>query len=134
MSEQEISKRFSKLEIFFSNSLSFFSSSFILFARNRISFTNTVTMRNPGIPFPNAFEPMENSAPENKSLQHSLHQFSFNQIIDLKYKVGCQGVVQLRGLVCSCPSLVPLSLRLVSLFYSLKVSPKNVNRSYVSML
>ena len=36
------------------------------------------------------------------------------------YIVGCHGVVQLGGLVPGYPWEVPLRLRLVSLFYSLK--------------
>ena len=63
---------------FFLELVKFISNSLILFARNRISFTNTVTIRIRGIPFPYAFKPKENSAPENKSLQHSPYQISFN--------------------------------------------------------
>ena len=41
-----------------------------------------------------------------------------------RYKVGGQGVVQLGGLILGCSMQVPLGLKLVSLFYSLKVSLK----------
>ena len=38
-----------------------------------------------------------------------------------KYIFSCGGAVQLGGLVLDSPGLVPLRLRLVGLFYSLKV-------------
>ena len=40
----------------------------------------------------------------------------------LKYKVDCQGVVQIGGLVLGYPWEVPVRLRLISLLYSLKFS------------
>ena len=42
-------------------------------------------------------------------------------LLELLDNTHCQGVVQLEGLVQGSPKLVPLRLRLVSLFYSLKV-------------
>ena len=36
------------------------------------------------------------------------------------FVVGCQGVVQLGGLVLCSPGLAPLRLRLINIFYSLK--------------
>ena len=42
-------------------------------------------------------------------------------LIRQKYIVSCRGVVQLGGLAQGSPSSVPLSLKLVRLFYSLKV-------------
>ena len=41
-----------------------------------------------------------------------------------KYIVDCQGVVQLGGLVLGYPWEVPLRLKLISLFSSLKVPLK----------
>ena len=40
------------------------------------------------------------------------------------YIVGCRGVVQLEGLILDYPWEVPLRLRLVSLFYLLKIPLK----------
>ena len=46
------------------------------------------------------------------------------QIRPLTYIVGCRGVVQLGGLIPVYPWEAQLKLRLVSLFYSLKVPLK----------
>ena len=45
----------------------------------------------------------------------------FLRALSGKYIVLCQGDVQLGGLIQGFPALVPLRLRLVSLYYSLKV-------------
>ena len=44
---------------------------------------------------------------------------AYFKVVDL-YMVGCQCIVQLGGLVLGSPRFVPISLGLVSLFYSLK--------------
>ena len=55
-----------------------------------------------------------------KKFEGKAYFFAYIKAVDL-YMVGCQGIEQLGGLVLGYPRFVPISLGLVSLFYSLKL-------------